>query len=399
MKYLIEIMSILLLLFISTLFIGTDYYVDKNKGSDAANGLTPATAWETISKVNSVTFDPGDVVHFRTGNIWRETLTVPSSGIPIEALIFELDVISTQTIDGAFQTSSTSDTVYVYWGDGTSGKYVGTTDQAYSKNYGSPGNRKVKIYADDESVLTKYTMATVGANVQFALSDLPSGLTSFYCAGSNTVSGALSDLPSGLTYFFCLGSNTVSGALSDLPSGLTSFECTGTNTISGALSDLSSDVIYFKCYGSNTLSGTLSDLPSVLTVFYCAGLNTVSGALSDLPSGLTYFFCLGSNTVSGTLSDLPSDVIYFYCAGSNTISDFTPPHTWANNFNMMNSSPALESGLSSSEVDDLLISLAAATWGGSSRSCWLAGNNAARTAASDDAVSTLQGKSVNVTTN
>ena len=355
MKYLIEIMSILLLLFISTLFIGTDYYVDKNKGSDAANGLTPATAWETISKVNSVTFDPGDVVHFRTGNIWRETLTVPSSGIPIEALIFELDVISTQTIDGAFQTSSTSDTVYVYWGDGTSGKYVGTTDQAYSKNYGSPGNRKVKIYADDESVLTKYTMATVGANVQFALSDLPSGLTSFYCAGSNTVSGALSDL--------------------------------------------SSDVIYFKCYGSNTLSGTLSDLPSVLTVFYCAGLNTVSGALSDLPSGLTYFFCLGSNTVSGTLSDLPSDVIYFYCAGSNTISDFTPPHTWANNFNMMNSSPALESGLSSSEVDDLLISLAAATWGGSSRSCWLAGNNAARTAASDDAVSTLQGKSVNVTTN
>ncbi len=37
------------------------YYVS-NAGSDAANGLTTGTSWQTISKVNSVSFNPGDQI-------------------------------------------------------------------------------------------------------------------------------------------------------------------------------------------------------------------------------------------------------------------------------------------------------------------------------------------------
>jgi len=347
-----------------------------------------------------------------------KSVTVTTNGDPT---IFEFDVVSTQTIAGVFRTSSTSDSITVYWGDGTSNKYAGTTDQAYSKNYGSSGNRTVTIIATSEAVLTKYTMTTSGANVSFALSDLPSGLTNFVCTGSNTVSGDLADLPSGLAEFYCTGNNTVSGALSGLPSGLEYFRCTGSNTVSGAFSDLPSGLTYFRCQGSNTVSGALSDLPSGLTTFDCQGSNTVSGALSGLPSGLAYFNCQGSNTVSGALSGLPSGLTYFNCQGSNTvsgdladipsgvltfdcqglnqISDYTAGYTWNNNINRIYLSQAATYGFTETEVDSLLVNASAATWAGAVRVLWIAGVNAARSAASDAAVTTLQGKSVTVTTN
>ncbi|MBM9513111.1 right-handed parallel beta-helix repeat-containing protein [Desulfogranum marinum] len=59
---------------------GATYYVSNN-GSDAADGLTPGTAWKTISKVNSSSFlSPGDCVLFNRGHTWNEQLVIPSSG-------------------------------------------------------------------------------------------------------------------------------------------------------------------------------------------------------------------------------------------------------------------------------------------------------------------------------
>ncbi|OQP53476.1 hypothetical protein A4H97_23845 [Niastella yeongjuensis] len=57
----------------------TRYYID-NDGSDSANGLTPATAWKSLAKVNSVTFQPGDSILFKRGNSWTGTLVIKSSG-------------------------------------------------------------------------------------------------------------------------------------------------------------------------------------------------------------------------------------------------------------------------------------------------------------------------------
>ncbi|QJB38489.1 right-handed parallel beta-helix repeat-containing protein [Chitinophaga oryzae] len=57
----------------------TRYYVDTN-GSDTSNGLSPATAWKTLSKVNSVTFKPGDSILFKRGGAWTGTLVIKSSG-------------------------------------------------------------------------------------------------------------------------------------------------------------------------------------------------------------------------------------------------------------------------------------------------------------------------------
>jgi hypothetical protein len=58
----------------------TTYYVAA-AGNDAANGTSPATAWQTIAKVNASTFAAGDSVLFNKGDVWYGTsLTVPSSG-------------------------------------------------------------------------------------------------------------------------------------------------------------------------------------------------------------------------------------------------------------------------------------------------------------------------------
>ena len=56
------------------------YYVDNIYGNDANDGLSTSTAWKTINKVNNSSFNPGDSILFERGEVWREQLTVPSSG-------------------------------------------------------------------------------------------------------------------------------------------------------------------------------------------------------------------------------------------------------------------------------------------------------------------------------
>jgi hypothetical protein len=57
----------------------TTYYVS-NTGSDAANGTSTGTAWQTIAKVNSSSFSAGDFILFKKGDSWNERLVPPSSG-------------------------------------------------------------------------------------------------------------------------------------------------------------------------------------------------------------------------------------------------------------------------------------------------------------------------------
>jgi len=55
-------------------------YFVKNGGNDALDGLSDATAWETVAKVNGRTFSAGQSVGFKRGDTWREALILTSSG-------------------------------------------------------------------------------------------------------------------------------------------------------------------------------------------------------------------------------------------------------------------------------------------------------------------------------
>ncbi len=55
------------------------FYVDASGGADGNDGLTPATAWQSLAKVNSSTLAPGTNVLFKRGETWRGQL-MPASG-------------------------------------------------------------------------------------------------------------------------------------------------------------------------------------------------------------------------------------------------------------------------------------------------------------------------------
>src|SRR5437763_15947745 len=56
------------------------YYVSSSGGDDTKDGLTTATAWKSVAKVNAAAFSAGDQILFKRGEVWRESLVPPSSG-------------------------------------------------------------------------------------------------------------------------------------------------------------------------------------------------------------------------------------------------------------------------------------------------------------------------------
>jgi hypothetical protein len=65
------------------------YYI-ANAGSDGADGLTPATPWQTIAKINSAmaSLVPGSKVYFNRGDQWREQLTITQNGSATNPITF-----------------------------------------------------------------------------------------------------------------------------------------------------------------------------------------------------------------------------------------------------------------------------------------------------------------------
>lgn len=79
------------------------YYVDATGGNDSNDGLTEGTAWKTIAKVNGSSFAAGDQVLFKRGEVWRESLVVPSSGASGSPITFDAyGAGEAPTITGAF---------------------------------------------------------------------------------------------------------------------------------------------------------------------------------------------------------------------------------------------------------------------------------------------------------
>jgi hypothetical protein len=64
------------------------YYVSRT-GSDANSGTSPATAWQTIKRVNNASLAPGDTVLFQGGSTFGDaTLMPPASGTPAAPITF-----------------------------------------------------------------------------------------------------------------------------------------------------------------------------------------------------------------------------------------------------------------------------------------------------------------------
>lgn len=107
------------------------YYIDPS-GNDSNNGLTPATAWQTVSKVNAATLTPGQSACFKSGGTWRETLTPGNSGNASASITF------TSYGSGAQPILSGSNLITMGWTESTAPKQVFLTST--NASYSVPGD-------------------------------------------------------------------------------------------------------------------------------------------------------------------------------------------------------------------------------------------------------------------
>lgn len=71
-----------------TFAANTQYYVDATLGSDANDGLSIATPWQSLTHVNTQVFSQGDTVSFLCGESWTGTLDSVESGIIGSPIIY-----------------------------------------------------------------------------------------------------------------------------------------------------------------------------------------------------------------------------------------------------------------------------------------------------------------------
>jgi len=70
---------------------GTTYYVDGGSGDDSAAGTSPTTAWRSLTKVSSVTFQPGDRILLESGSTWNGQMLHPKgSGTAADPIAIDL---------------------------------------------------------------------------------------------------------------------------------------------------------------------------------------------------------------------------------------------------------------------------------------------------------------------
>ncbi|QJD86274.1 carbohydrate binding domain-containing protein [Cohnella herbarum] len=56
---------------------GTTYYVSSSGGNDSNDGLSSATPWRTLTKISSITFNPGDTILLKAGDQWTGEILYP----------------------------------------------------------------------------------------------------------------------------------------------------------------------------------------------------------------------------------------------------------------------------------------------------------------------------------
>ena len=122
-------------------------------------------------------------------------------------------------------------------------------------------------------------------------------------------------------------------------------------------------------------------------------------SISDLPSVMTYLDLYNTQSVlTGDVADLPSVMTYLNLSNTQSTMNSYTRKTWVANMKYLYLYTVSPGGLDSTEVDNLLIDLAATTWT-VDKKIYILGTNAARTSASDSAVATLISMGVSVTTN
>jgi hypothetical protein len=74
---------------ISSKSFAANYYIDPS-GSDANNGTSPSSPWQTLSKLSSTTFSAGDTIFFKAGGVWSGRAWPKGSGAAGNPIVVDM---------------------------------------------------------------------------------------------------------------------------------------------------------------------------------------------------------------------------------------------------------------------------------------------------------------------
>lgn len=80
---------IIVFLYVAATFSQSRTYFVSSDGNDNNSGISLKDPWKTLEKVNSVTFQPGDAILFRSGDIWKGQLQPNGSGSEGKPIIID----------------------------------------------------------------------------------------------------------------------------------------------------------------------------------------------------------------------------------------------------------------------------------------------------------------------
>jgi hypothetical protein len=379
------------------------FTVELNLGSNVISGdigLLPSTLGTfSIAGLNTTT---GSISNFPTSmsfykNYGNNTTSGDIGLLPSTLKQYLNDGLNTTT--GNIGSFSSNLTLYFNDGKNTTTGNIGLlpASMTYYSNGGS--NSTYGNIGSMSSALTYYY--NLGYNTTTGnIANLPASMSSYYNYGSNTTTGDIGLLPSALRVYQNFGSNSTYGNIANLPNTLLSFECGGTNTTTGDIGLLPPVMSQYYNYGYNTTYGNIGSFSSNMAYFICVGSSSITGDLATLPPSIRIFQLSATNSTYGNLYNLPTNInsyINYNCMTNSFTASGGPTKSW-NTLSRFQHLPSPGFGLTSSDVDQLLISLSTAAWS-SPKAIVLNGANGPRTSASDAAVLVLSALGVSVGVN
>ncbi len=193
-------------------------------------------------------------------------------GEPTQEMAFTQDGSVDLTLGFTVSLPSGSE-IEIDWGDSTSTTVTGpVTETLYEHTYSTATTYSGTITGDWHSVT--YLAANGETGLSLDAGDLPSGLTDLLGLVGVTFTGGstLADLPRSLTGGLAINSTNIGGSVTGLPSGLVSFVNLKDTSVTGAASDFSISPTSVLNLEGTAITGDIADLPaSLATSIFLSG--------------------------------------------------------------------------------------------------------------------------------
>ena len=127
------------------------YYVDSSGGNDESSGTSELNAWQSISKVSSTTFSPGDNILLKCGSVWDDQQLWPK-GSGSSGNLIVIDKYGTGDLPVLNGNGVIQDVVYLYNQQWWEISHLEITNYREGDDPSDPDNLKRGVYVQAEDI-------------------------------------------------------------------------------------------------------------------------------------------------------------------------------------------------------------------------------------------------------